>query len=215
MTEGKRGLFVVVEGIDGAGKTTLARRLTERLSEQGIKCLFTFEPTSGVFGTRLRKSSVGRRRLRPDEELDLFILDRREHVEETILPALSRGDVVVCDRYYFSTMAYQGARGQDPEEIRQINEAFAPAPDLVLLLDLDPASAVERIRKKRGEDPDNFEEIGYLERVAGIFRSLKDKAILRLDGRLPEDELLEQAWEAVLSLLSLSGQDPRLSEGRS
>ncbi len=215
MKEGHRGLLVAVEGIDGTGKTTLARRLTERLTEQGIPCLFTFEPTMGAYGSRLRESFVGHRRLHPDEELDLFTRDRLDHVEETILPALSRGEVVVCDRYYFSTMAYQGARGRNPEEIRRINETFAPRPDLVLLLELDPALAVERIRKKRGEVPNNFEEIGYLERVADIFRSLEDAVILRLDGRLPEEVLLERAWEAVLARINRRGPDPRPSEDRS
>jgi dTMP kinase len=84
-------------------------------------------------------------RLSPEDELLYFLNDRRQHVEETIAPALAAGKVVILDRYYFSTMAYQGARGFDPVEIRRMNEEFAPVPDLLLILDLDVDTAHHRI----------------------------------------------------------------------
>jgi dTMP kinase len=196
-----RGLFIVVEGIDGTGKTTLARNICRRLESKGFPAVFTFEPTDGPWGMILRRSFSAPVRLTPEEELDLFLKDRKEHVKKVVSPSLEQGKIVVCDRYYFSTMAYQGARGLDPEEIRKTNEIFAPAPDLILLLELDPEAAIQRIRESRGELPDNFEQIEYLERVTLIFKDLSDQSIARIDAELPPQELLNSAWQRVSDLL--------------
>ena len=95
----KKAFFIVVEGIDGTGKSTLARALQERLKRMGVSCLCTFEPTDGQWGRKLRDSFTGGERLSLDEELELFIKDREEHVETEILPALEAGRTVICDRY--------------------------------------------------------------------------------------------------------------------
>src|SRR5262245_41663250 len=104
-----RGILVAVEGIDGAGKSTLADWLVARLYAHGFDVLRTREPTGGPWGQKLR-ASMTQGRLSPKEELRAFVEDRREHVEQEIRPALADGRVVVIDRYYFSTAAYQGAR---------------------------------------------------------------------------------------------------------
>ncbi len=194
------GFFVVVEGIDGTGKTTLARNIYLRLKNKGFSAIFTFEPTDGPWGKKLRRSFLASMRLTPQEELELFLKDRKEHVEKIIRPSLDQGKIVVCDRYYFSTMAYQGARGLDPEAIRKTNETFAPMPDLVLLLELDPKAAIKRIKESRGEVPDNFEQIEYLEKVAGIFKSLSDPFVVCIDAALPPKELLNSAWDRMSGL---------------
>jgi dTMP kinase len=138
------------------------------------------------------------------KELEFFLKDRKEHVEKIIRPCLEQKKIVVCDRYYFSTMAYQGARGLDPEAIRKTNETFAPMPDLVLLLELDPEAAIKRIRKSRGEVPDNFEQLAYLKKVAGIFKSLSDPFVARIDATLPPEELMNSAWDLISDLLNES-----------
>ncbi|MEK0451860.1 MAG: hypothetical protein RL088_4128, partial [Verrucomicrobiota bacterium] len=127
----------MLEGIDGAGKSTVIRRMLAYLAEAGRECVTSFEPTRGPWGMKLRQSMI-EGRLSLEEELELFLKDRAEHVENLILPALRQGKVVILDRYYISTAAYQGARGVSPEWVLMTNEQFAPKPDLVLLLDFDP-----------------------------------------------------------------------------
>ncbi|MEX1114155.1 MAG: dTMP kinase [Akkermansiaceae bacterium] len=167
------GLFIVIEGIDGTGKSTQSRRLGEWFSHQGREVLLSREPTDGPWGKKLRESaSTGR--LSPEDELEYFLKDRQQHVEELIKPALAAGKVVILDRYYFSTMAYQGARGFDPQEIRRCNETFAPVPDLLLILDLGVDAALERIGV-RGDTANEFEKRENLERCREIFLSLKDE----------------------------------------
>jgi len=202
---GAYGCLVVVEGIDGAGKTTLARNIYFRLENKGFPAIFTFEPTDGPWGKKLRRSFSSPGRLAPEEELELFLKDRKEHVERIIRPSLGQGKIVVCDRYYFSTMAYQGARGLDPEAIRKTNETFAPTPDLVFLLELEPEAAIKRIRESRGEVPDNFEQLAYLKKVAGIFKGLSDPFITRIDASLTPEKLLDSAWERVPFLVCREG----------
>ena len=117
------GFLVVIEGIDGAGKSTQARVLGEQLTARGHRVVLTREPTMGKWGKLLRESAETGR-LSIEEEVEMFLKDRREHVEELILPRLREGCVVIVDRYYFSTAAYQGARGVDPQELLRRNEEF-------------------------------------------------------------------------------------------
>jgi dTMP kinase len=180
------GFLLVLEGIDGSGKSTLARVLAAHLRAQGRAVTTSREPTDGVHGAELRRSAKAGR-LSLAEELDLFLKDRAEHVALVIEPALRRGDVVILDRYYLSTAAYQGARGADPQEIMIMNEAFAPRPDLVLLLDIDPLAGAGRILR-RGDEPDDFEAVAYLSRVREIFLSLPQPYIRRIDAsRAPQE----------------------------
>jgi dTMP kinase len=185
-----RGRLVVVEGIDGAGKSTQVKRLAAELRQAGRPVVESREPTDGPWGRKIRASaSAGRMSL--DDELHAFVEDRKEHVATVIGPALARGDIVVLDRYYFSTIAYQGARGGDVEAIRRMNEAVAPRPDLVLLIDFDPEVGLRRIRESRGGGTDDFEHLDQLQAIRAIFRRLAadDPALFRtIDGdRSPDD----------------------------
>ncbi len=189
-------MFIVIEGIDGTGKSTQAKLLAAHLTSLGRTVILSREPTDGPWGTLLRNSaSTGR--LSPEEELETFLKDRRQHVEEKIAPALSAGHTVILDRYYFSTMAYQGARGFDPQEIRRRNEAFAPVPDLLIILDLDVGSAIERIGV-RGDTANEFEQRASLARCREIFLSLKDEPFARL---IPTDSSPEEISEQIIRTL--------------
>jgi dTMP kinase len=191
-----QGLFIVIEGIDGTGKSTQASRLGEWFRAQGREVVVSREPTAGPWGKKVRESAASGR-LSPEEELEYFLNDRRQHVEELIAPSLAAGKVVILDRYYFSTMAYQGARGFDPSEIRRQNEAFAPVPDRLLILDLDVDSALERIGA-RGDTANEFEKRENLERCQEIFLSLRGEDFVRvIDSHGTLDEVAERIRAAV------------------
>ena len=164
------GLLVAVEGIDGAGKTSVSSLLAQWCGERGIACTISKEPTGLRWGNELRQSAR-EGRLTLQRELELFELDRRDHVERSINPALGEGNVVILDRYYWSSAAYQGARGINHDEIMSANEKFAPIPDIVLVLDVAVAEGLRRIRA-RGDTPNSFEGESGLSRARDIFRLL-------------------------------------------
>lgn len=203
------GFLLVLEGIDGSGKSTLMRALAAHLRARGLAVVTSREPTDGPHGTALRQSAKAGR-LSLEDELELFLKDRAQHVTELIRPALNRGDIVILDRYYLSSAAYQGARGADPQEIILMNEAFAPRPDLVLLLDLDPLSGSGRILR-RGDQLDDFEAVTYQARVRDIFLSLAQPYIRRLDAARAPDEVFGDAARELESALSQSAIGDRQS----
>lgn len=195
---GRSGLLVAFEGIDGAGKTTQVDRLVEYLTDRGVPLVRTKEPTNGPWGTRIRQSAVTGR-MSPNEELEAFLQDRREHVRQTIAPALADGQVVVVDRYYYSTVAYQGARGLDPHELLAAN-AFAPVPDLLFLLDIPPDVGLARV-SGRGDKADLFEDLDNLSKARAIFLNLRSPIIHLLDGRDPVDSLTQEIRRQVAPVL--------------
>ena len=185
------GLFIVIEGIDGTGKSTQAKRLGEWFESQGREVVLSYEPTHGQWGKQLRDSMTEGRML-PEEELELSIKDRKEHVETLIQPSLDAGKVVILDRYYFSTMAYQGARGFDPQSIRELNESFAPIPNLLLILDLDVDTAHERIGT-RGDTTNEFEQRDTLTKCREIFLSLEGEDFVKvIDATADMDTVTER-----------------------
>lgn len=192
----RRGLFIVIEGIDGTGKSTQARRLAGWFESQGREVVLSREPTNGPWGKQLRESAATGR-LAPDDELRYFLNDRQQHVAETIAPALAAGKVVILDRYYFSTMAYQGARGFDPAEIRRRNETFAPVPDLLLILDLELDAALGRIGS-RGDSANEFEQRDNLRRCREIFLALQHEPFARvIDSNGTVEEVAARILHAV------------------
>ena len=190
--ETKRGLLIVIEGIDGTGKSTQAHMLADALRASGETVLLDREPSDGPFGKILR-ASMTEGRLAPEEELDLFHKDRKQHVDDVIQPALARGAHVVLDRYYFSTMAYQGANGFDIAELRATNESFAPAPDILFILDLHVDKALERIGS-RGDDANEFEQRDSLQFCRDVFLSVKNEAYAHV---VNSDRTLEQIHEEM------------------
>jgi len=205
MTCERRGLLIVFEGIDGTGKSTQVRLLAERLRAAGLPVVTTREPTDGQYGRRIRELFTNRASVTPGEELALFIADRREHVDQVIAPALRHGTIVLTDRYYFSTAAYQGALGHDPRAIIAANEEFAPVPDLVLLLAAAPAVGVHRVQHSRQETLNDFEQEQGLARVAAIFDGFRQPFIRRLDGARSIEVVQAAVWAAVAGLLREKG----------
>ena len=193
-------MLIAIEGIDGAGKTTIVKFLKDKLKERGYDVVTFKEPTDSEWGSKIRQAFRDHSP-KPEDELELFLRDREWDVKHNILPALKAGKIVIMDRYYYSTIAYQGARGIDPEFIRKLNEKF-PKPDLVIILDVKPETALERI-KKRGDRPNRFEDLEYLKRVRKIFLSLKNNIVI-IDAERPLKDVLKDVLNVVLEHLSKS-----------
>lgn len=192
-----RGLLIVFEGIDGTGKSTQLRLLANYLDEQGYSVVITKEPTDGEYGKRIRELYINRDEVTREEELDLFIRDRRDHVEKLINPSLADNKIVLCDRYYLSTIAYQGAAGFDILNIAQKN-AFAPQPDLALLFQSSPQVSIERITQRRGDFLNDFEQEETLTKVEQIFNSLNSPYIRHINA----DQSIEAVHESVLTVVN-------------
>ena len=200
----KRGMLIAFEGIDGTGKSTQLPMLAAYLRRLGCEVVETREPTMGPHGQRIRLLYQDRLQVSREEELELFIMDRRQHVEECISPALAEGKIVLTDRYYFSTAAYQGANGCDPQTIFARND-FAPQPDLVILLVLTAQQSVSRIRELRAEELNAFEQQEQLEKVAALFASFSQDCIVRIDAARPMQEVQASIRDAVRELFAARG----------
>jgi len=200
MNAENRGILIAIEGIDGTGKSTQLGLLGRYLRARGCSVVETREPTNGPYGRKIRELYVDRGKCTLEEELELFIEDRRQHVREVIEPALSRGQVVLTDRYYYSTAAYQGAAGMDPEEVFARNR-FAPRPDLVIMLTMPPESSLVRIRESRGEELNDFEQEDQLRRVAELFDSFQDPCITRIAADASMDAVAREIQTSVEHLL--------------
>ena len=198
-----RGRFIVVEGIDGSGKSTVAARVAEELKRRGRKVLRTREPGGTLLGEKIRGLLLDAKNseMVPFTELFLYMASRAQLVDEIIRPSLRKGLDVVCDRYYYSTAAYQGAAGRvGIPVVLAVAEKIAKfeRPDLVALLDLDPAVA----RRREGIRDDRVESKGldYQKKVRAGFLQLakRDRRRVRvIDAARPADEVFEDVRKAV------------------
>lgn len=180
----RTGRLIVLEGIDGAGKTTILKRLQQ--DSAFSHWIFSQEPTDSEYGRRLRhllEEGVYSQR----ELLELFLSDREDHVKKLILPFLRAGKTIVLDRYYLSTVAYQGVEFQDLWKLLSTNETIAPLPDLVIYLELSYETAMERV-SYRGNKKSLFEREDLLKRIAenyerilGLFNVLRIRSQNSLD----------------------------------
>ena len=197
----RKGALIVIEGIDGAGKSTQAKSLLRKLRAKGFPAVYFREPSRGKWGRELKRMAQRAGSLTPEQELELFLKDRRENVEKNVRPALAAGKIIVLDRYYFSTIAYQGAKGLDRDRIRRLNERFAPKPDLVFILDLKAGEGLARISGRKTKDV-LFERESYLVKVRRIFRSFRGARFVHIDARRNKRDIARQIYEKCLFLLN-------------
>ena len=192
-------MLIVLEGIDGCGKSTQVSLLVDKLRSIGIDTLKLREPTDGPHGLRLRSILNEEIQAEHDEILDLFVKDRKQHVSEKIAPALNSEKTIVMDRYYYSTMAYQSASGFSMEQIRTDN-SFAPVPTLVLILDISAEDGVKRVLK--GGNADRFEKEDFLNRVREQYLKLKNEPNVEIiDASLEVQEVHANIWSFVENLM--------------
>lgn len=200
MVKKERGVLIVFEGIDGTGKSTQISLLEQFLRHGGWQVSATREPTAGYFGRRIRELYKNRQNVTPEEECELFLSDRREHVDKCINPALDKGRIVLCDRYFLSTAAYQGAAGLDPHMIIERNH-FAPEPDLAFIFEISAEESIRRITLSRGDQPNDFEQLDSLKEVDKLFRSLNLPYIRRIDGTQSIEQVSKQIRYHTVRLL--------------
>ena len=180
--DGPRGRLITVEGVEGAGKTTQVEALRAWLVERGVAVVATAEPDGTPLGASLRRVLGEVDRVTPLTEALLFAAGRAEHVHQVIRPALAAGQVVLCDRYVDSTVAYQGyGRGVPLETVAELNRLATGGvmPDLTLVLDLDVAEGLRRARARRGAlaacDPFERLSIEFHERVRKGYWAIRDR----------------------------------------
>lgn len=193
----RKGCFVCIEGLDGSGKSTQARLLAERL-QKTRRVLLTVEPSRGRIGTFIRQSYLyGENRLSSVVEALLFAADRVDHVQSEIVPALETGDVVISDRYVYSSLAYQGAAGLSLEWIEKVN-SHALRPDIALFLDVDLGTVMKRLKPRKSI----MENLETQERVRGYYLDLVKVGLLRrVDGNRVKSEIAEETFSIVQDFL--------------
>lgn len=206
------GMFITIEGGDGAGKTTLISRLTERIyRETGKRTVTTREPGGVPIAEAIRTVILDRRNTKMDARTEalLYTAARRQHLMEVVVPALQKGSVIICDRFVDSSLAYQGhARGLGMDAVWEINR-FATEdcmPDLTLYLDLEPEIALARIEANGQREVNrlDLESVSFHQRVREGYREVAQRfqdRIRTLDASETPDRLADEAWKLVAEKL--------------
>jgi dTMP kinase len=194
---GKKGIFIVIEGLDGSGKTTQAKLLSKKL-EKTNNVLLTAEPSLGKIGTFIREDCLYEEtRLPTEAEALLFAADRIEHMHNEIKPALDQGKLVICDRYIYSSLAYQGNAGLSLDWIKTIN-ARALQPDFCIFIDVSPEKVIERLRRRKSV----METLEIQQRVREVYLKYVEKGeLIRVDGDKPKDFVADEVYTKVSTLL--------------
>jgi dTMP kinase len=193
-----KGVFICIEGLDASGKTTHAHQLVRNLQRKEFDAVYTTEPSRGEIGSFIRTYILQRSKRVPSVvETLLFAVDRVDHVEKEIKPALENGKIVISDRYVYSSLAYQGAAGLDLKWIEEINRLALP-PDLAIYIDVPPEVVVKRIRRKKSV----MERLETQRRVREVYmKFVKNGKLVPVDGNRIKDEVAKDILTVVLDFL--------------
>jgi dTMP kinase len=193
----KKGIFLVIEGLDGSGKTTQATLLAQKLSKT-YKVLLTAEPSKGKIGSFIRDCCLYEQtRLPTEAEALLFAADRIEHMQKELKPALEEGKLVICDRYVYSSLAYQGSAGLSLDWIKTIN-ARALQPDFSIFIDVPPEKVIERLKRKKSV----METLETQRKVQEVYLKYVDKGeLVRINGDRDKEFVAEELYAKVSGLL--------------
>ncbi len=196
-----RGKLVVLEGIDGAGKTSIAYKLLEDLEKSEYHVLYTYEPYNTRYVEILKNEYNSFRSAFLDALT--YAADRLLHIEMVIDPAIREGKIVVCDRYYYSSAAYQGAMGAPIEWILEINR-FARKPDVAIYLDIDPELGLKRRKGLSSRFPE-YEQLEILNKVRQNYLHLVDKGLLiMVDASRNFDEVYQDVKKLIAEKLRIA-----------
>ncbi|MGB2357917.1 MAG: dTMP kinase [Paracoccaceae bacterium] len=204
-----QGLFISFEGIDGSGKSTQTKRLAKRLQQDGHEVVLTREPGGSVGAEEIRALVLqgDPERWSAETEILLFTAARRDHLECVILPALSAGKIVICDRFADSTRMYQGiSRGNLREIVDRLHDLMIPRdPDVTLLIDMDPEIGLSRA-KARSTKEERFEDFGLQlqQTMREGFLTLAEEYSDRfrvIDGHGDADQIAEEIYAQIIGLI--------------
>lgn len=192
-----KGVFIVIEGLDGSGKTTQARLLAKKLSKK-YNIFLTTEPSRGKIGSYIREYYLyEKQRLPTDVEALLFAADRLEHVKKELVPALDEGKLVICDRYLHSSLAYQGSSGLSIDWIRGINSK-ALQPDIGIFIDLAPEVVLKRLNRKKSV----METLETQQKVREIYlKFVENGELVRIDGDKPKEDVANDLYSKVTEMI--------------
>ena len=196
------GKFIVVEGLDGSGKSAQVDLLINFLKEKGKKVVVTKEPTiDSEAGRKVKQALKKEITVEPLELQGLYVQDRKEHLENKVVPALKDGKFVVSSRYAFSTFAYGHSDGLDVDLLVKMNDNFL-LPDLTIIVDVSPDSCVERI-ESRGEPKELFEKREKLAKVNEIYKKLPDmfENIVMVNGERSIPDVFEDIKNIIAKIL--------------
>jgi len=209
-SDGRIGKFIVFEGIDGSGKSTQIRMLSKRIQDMKLKVYTTFEPTAGTIGSLIRQMLSGRIKTDQRTLAFLFAADRMDHLvneENGIRKKIDKGELVLCDRYYFSSYAYH-AQYMDMEWVIHANSLNADIlrPDLTVFIDVEPETCLERIKTNRGA-LEMYEKIDIMKKVRTnylkAFEQLKDlENIVVVDGNASLDRVGDAVFREVMQTIN-------------
>jgi len=199
---------IVFEGLDGAGTTTQAKLLAQRYINTGSKAILTCEPTDSLIGKLIRQVLRGDIDITPRSLAFLFAADRENHLfnnKNGFAYAINRGEIVISDRYFFSSLAYQSI-GTHYDEVKAINSYF-PFPQVVIYIDTPPAVCLDRIESR--EDRDDFETLEFQEKVYNTYEKAfhempENSHLLRFDGTLEISVLEKEIFTAVSQIISIA-----------
>jgi dTMP kinase len=203
-------MFITFEGVEGSGKTTHIRAAAEYLQHRGYECVITREPGATKIGAKIRDILLdpANKRLNSNAELLLYLADRVQHIEEIILPALSAGKIVLCDRFTDSTLAYQGyARGMNINLIRNLHESALPQlkPDMTILADLSPEIGLQRKFQDKVETRFELETLPFHQKVRQGYlhlAALEPDRFRIIDASKPEPEVRQEIIRVIMRALA-------------
>lgn len=207
----ERGIFITMEGPEGAGKTTILKMLGETLKQEGYSVVLTREPGGIPISEQIREVILNKENTAMDSRTEalLYAAARRQHLVEKIIPALEKGMIVLCDRFIDSSLAYQGhARGLDMDEIYSINK-FAIGdfmPDITFYFDIDPAEGLKRISANNNREVNrlDLEELHFHEKVREGYQLVMERwkeRFVRIDASQPVDVVFEQTKTSIIKIL--------------
>jgi dTMP kinase len=209
-----KGLLFVLEGVDGAGKTAVCDRLVDILTDEGYNVTRLREPTDETsWGQEIRARSP-RGELTPEEELELFIRDREWHVQNRILPALDSGRIILMDRYFFATGAYQStSTGLHWKDILKRNreEISAPEPDIVFVLDVPVETGLKRVGERKGSLNEQFEQYDRLVRVRKAYLEMTEEDtgnFMLIDARRSIELVVAEVHYCIIECIQDRKNDP-------
>jgi len=203
-----KDIFIVLDGLDGSGKSEMVKLLGSYISLNNKDCnvLTTKEPSEGMYGKEIRNILASEKdpKINGSKLLELFIKDREDHLKKEIIPFLNKAgkgkNIVICDRYYYSTIAFQATQGLDIKMLIELNKSFLK-PDIALILDVNPEIALERIKTRKKE---KFEQLEFMKKLRKRFLEmpkLLNDNIKIIDASKSKEEVFEEIRQQVKKML--------------